>query len=954
MKITNVMQYLSPKYIAQKGYVLSLTLMLLLTSITGQAQETKLFNLGKERDFSEKLLSVAKTTLLLQVSEQEQLEATIQLQEGNMGDYKLVGNIGDKKTSTFDIVKKDGFIIGKIILRDAQRAFQYYSGDDGNVYVEEIDINKLVCISYATVENKTANNVAASSRVPELESQPGAPGIVYLDFDGELVENTNWVGGGTIDAAPSGYSDEEIMLAWRIMAEDFRSFNLNITTRRELFDAAPVNRRMMVIFTPTKDAAPTAGGVAYLYSFSSGLDEPCWVYNRSGRSAGETGSHELGHTLGLSHDGINRANGEYYSGHGEWSPIMGWSANTKVGHWSLGEYTDATQQEDDIAIISGASNGVGFKDDDHGGTPATASLLVTASDGTVNADQNTGLIAERTDVDVFSFVTSGGEVRFDVNPDTQYRGYDIANLNIQARILDGRGEELAISNPYRNLSASIITTLPEGTYFLEIDGAGEDDVNTGYSDYSSIGLFSISGSYPLGDNNQPPVANFDSESNCNEIQFRSTSINTVDSYLWDFGDGNTSTAENPTHSYAADGMYTVTLTVTNARGTDSYTLEVEMETAQQPVEQTIDVCRGTSNAIELNGDNAYLWYDQETNGRIIGSGTVFNTPELDQNTTYYVSGILGEVTSHNVGITSINDNRGGIHGGGFALTFNAENRVILKKATVFARGTRERTLVLRDENGNAIASKVIMIEDGEQVIDIDFEIPVGNNMEIGFNTGSDLFRNNRNVSFPYSVDGLISITGTTNQNSPTGFYYYLYNWEIETLGRCETVRVPVHLNVTDAPETPTIVYNESTDELTIQGATTYDRYQWYINGEPLDGATSAIYIADRIGEYTVGVYNQVPCEMISNGVRVSTLDVTEFEEDKTQFVMYPNPAKDIVYLKGNQQNQIEEIKIVDVLGKTVMKFKDDQIKEEYNIESLNEGMYFLVIDNKISKKLIKK
>jgi PKD repeat protein len=39
-------------------------------------------------------------------------------------------------------------------------------------------------------------------------------------------------------------------------------------------------------------------------------------------------------------------------------------------------------------------------------------------------------------------------------------------------------------------------------------------------------------------------------------------------YLWNFGDGFTSTAENPTHVYAAPGIYTVTLTVTNSFGTD--------------------------------------------------------------------------------------------------------------------------------------------------------------------------------------------------------------------------------------------------------------------------------------------------------------------------------------------------------------------------------------------------
>jgi PKD repeat protein len=43
------------------------------------------------------------------------------------------------------------------------------------------------------------------------------------------------------------------------------------------------------------------------------------------------------------------------------------------------------------------------------------------------------------------------------------------------------------------------------------------------------------------------------------------------SYKWDFGDGGTSSATNPSHTYAANGVYSVTLTVTNAFGTDSET-----------------------------------------------------------------------------------------------------------------------------------------------------------------------------------------------------------------------------------------------------------------------------------------------------------------------------------------------------------------------------------------------
>ena len=67
----------------------------------------------------------------------------------------------------------------------------------------------------------------------------------------------------------------------------------------------------------------------------------------------------------------------------------------------------------------------------------------------------------------------------------------------------------------------------------------------------------------------PPTANFtfDNNNKCagTTITFTNTStaIDTYTTYLWDFGDGNTSTAKNPTHIYTMNGTYSVKLTTTN-------------------------------------------------------------------------------------------------------------------------------------------------------------------------------------------------------------------------------------------------------------------------------------------------------------------------------------------------------------------------------------------------------
>lgn len=99
-----------------------------------------------------------------------------------------------------------------------------------------------------------------------------------------------------------------------------------------------------------------------------------------------------------------------------------------------------------------------------------------------------------------------------------------------------------------------------------------------------------------------PIANF-SASTTNatvneEISFTDESAFSPTSWLWDFGDGATSTEQNPTHSYSAIGTYTVQLTVENENGSDT-----EIKENYITVEQGL-VCLSNACPIESNADFA--------------------------------------------------------------------------------------------------------------------------------------------------------------------------------------------------------------------------------------------------------------------------------------------------------------------------------------------------------------
>lgn len=63
-----------------------------------------------------------------------------------------------------------------------------------------------------------------------------------------------------------------------------------------------------------------------------------------------------------------------------------------------------------------------------------------------------------------------------------------------------------------------------------------------------------------------------------------SSINSVTSYLWDLGDGTTSTDQKPSHTYTAQGAYPITLTITTVDGcTISDTLPVGVRVGERPI-----------------------------------------------------------------------------------------------------------------------------------------------------------------------------------------------------------------------------------------------------------------------------------------------------------------------------------------------------------------------------------
>ena len=93
----------------------------------------------------------------------------------------------------------------------------------------------------------------AKSQVTDLNSYPSASSVIFLDFNGHAVSGTMWNTNGAFTCNPAGLSDAAITEVFNRVAEDYRPFNINVTTNETKYNSAPANRRMRVVITTSHE-----------------------------------------------------------------------------------------------------------------------------------------------------------------------------------------------------------------------------------------------------------------------------------------------------------------------------------------------------------------------------------------------------------------------------------------------------------------------------------------------------------------------------------------------------------------------------------------------------------------------------------------------------------------------------------------------------------------------------
>ncbi len=339
----------------------------------------------------------------------------------------------------------------------------------------------------------------AETETFRLHSRAISTKTIFLDFDGHrTLDGQGWNNdqafdslGWSLDADRAGFNTAEhevIQRTWQGIADDFAPFDIDVTTEDPGVEALRKTSAsdqefgIRVVISPTTTPQPGAGGVAFLGSFDWPDDVPCYTFTdnigiQDGPTIAFVSSHEIGHTLGLLHDGLAGV-AEYYDGQGNWGPIMGSPYGKAITHWSNGDYRNASNQENDVVVFR--TNGGNTNVDDYDDALSRV-FYVNSTTARLN-----GVISTRGDTDLFKFDTGNGPVTATVVPAPHN-----PNLDIKLELLSSSGSVLT-SVDTANFNAAITQNLAIGTYFIRVDGVGAGDpLATGYSDYGSIGAYQI-------------------------------------------------------------------------------------------------------------------------------------------------------------------------------------------------------------------------------------------------------------------------------------------------------------------------------------------------------------------------------------------------------------------------------------------------------------------------------
>ncbi len=461
----------------------------------------------------------------------------------------------------------------------------------------------------------------------------------------------------------------------------------------------------------------------------------------------------------------------------------------------------------------------------------------------------------------------------------------------------------------------------------------------------------------------PPIPNFsaDNSSICQggTVSFTDQSTANITDWNWTFPGGTpaTSTAQNPTVTYATAGTYDVVLEVTNSFGTETTTFTNEISVNTQPTVSVSaannTICQGSSVQLTASGANGYTW----DNG--LGSGAVKTvTPQVT--TVYEVVGSNGAGCEDTQTITITVEAAPNV-----VATVDQSSICAGQSATISASGADSYTW---DNGLGAGAShtvsptvSTVYIVTGETtaagcVNSTNIAVTVealpsvsvsASETSICEGESATLSANGANTYSWTPGSGLSSSIGGTIGASPTTTTTYT----VEGTNNCGSDTESITIDVVPAPSAPVISQSGNVLSVTTQ---TNETAEWFLNGTSV--GTGDSFTMTQSGQYTVVISNENDCEAEVSGnfdLDTTSLDNLSLSEALN---VYPNPTDGMIYITFNGYSSQMSISVIDAVGRIVISENkvDTSNNSTLDLSSFETGVYTVIFrsgEDMITKKV---
>ncbi|PJA08962.1 MAG: hypothetical protein COX70_02590 [Flavobacteriales bacterium CG_4_10_14_0_2_um_filter_32_8] len=457
--------------------------------------------------------------------------------------------------------------------------------------------------------------------------------------------------------------------------------------------------------------------------------------------------------------------------------------------------------------------------------------------------------------------------------------------------------------------------------------------------------------------NQVPTVNFvaDVVTTCTGVvNFTDISNNGPTSWVWDFGDGNGSTQQNPSHTYTSNGLFTVQLTATNGIGNGNL-IKNNYISVNMPTAPTINgdaVCVNNFANLSANGVGTLNWYNVAIGGSIINTGNTYVTPVLSTTTSYYVEDVITSPLQ-NLGKPN-NSGAGANYNNNQHLIFDVFQPMEIISVVVYSGAAGNRTIELRNSGGVVLQTTTVNLPNGTSTVPLNFNVSPGTNYQLGVSASSiiNMFRNSAGAAYPYSISGLASITG--NSAGATSYYYFFYDWKVKEPD-CVSARSTVTAIVNALPNVvasnDTIICSGDAANLSATGASTY----MWDNGlgagqnqtpSPIVNTTYTVTGTDVNLCVNTDVVNVAVSICTTIDELAGTPQVTSFMNDNTIVLGLTNLEKgsySVMLLNSLGQVVVNKQIIISLYQQT----------ELINLPTMAKGMYYIKLYNEVDNYLIK-